>query len=205
MAKYQSSSSGDESSEEDTSGEGGSTAAFGDGKQEARSTFRRSQPSKIERPVSSSHLDDSSSSSDAGAPSPSPPSPSSPPDQLPAPPTPSSTAQSWAWDPNAGRLISVTRHTTTLALETLTFPAGSYLGEISPADAPRANLFLKAQRCVSGCELRKSELDRPWRMRTHFVGCEKRKADFARRGEQDVLARLFGLQLQGMAYVYTRA
>ncbi|ORY76529.1 hypothetical protein BCR35DRAFT_332789 [Leucosporidium creatinivorum] len=108
----------------------------------------------------------------------------------------SSPPQSFAWDPSLGQLIPITPRNQSLALETLSFPSTSYLGFISPADAEQSNEFIKAQSCVEACSHSLWWGKRPGRIRKHFVECKRRKEEFEKRGERDVLARLCELQLE---------
>ena len=57
-------------------------------------------------------------------------------------------AERWAWNSVEKSLVIVSPSTATL--EILSFPSGSYLGSVSPADS-RTNDFIRSQQCVFSC------------------------------------------------------
>lgn len=103
--------------------------------------------------------------------------------------------QLFSYDPTTNAFTSILSVSSSRNNEVLTFPPGSYCTDILPSNNPKANDFVRSQRCVEGCT---SSLNprRPMRMREHFVGCQVRKKVF--EGKKDPLARLCELQILAM-------
>lgn len=108
--------------------------------------------------------------------------------------SPSDIARTLVWDSTRNQLVTTEGDAVLDNQEILTFPVGSYFGDVSPADVDRANAFIKLQSCVCGHKLYNHQ--RPMRMRRHFVDCAKRKEVFEEKGEVDALARLCELQVE---------
>jgi hypothetical protein len=111
---------------------------------------------------------------------------------------PNTETEFYYWSPEEGTLVRILDDDNLELPDgstVLTFPPGSYRGDVPPSDRLRSHEFIRSQQCFPGCTYAVTGNLKPVRIREHFARCMIRKRSFAADGEVDSLAALCQLQV----------